>query len=85
MTTTMESQVIRWEKVHFDSLIYRPNLIHNPKPQNRIGRLKLLKPVQFDSLDGFGGRFCSRGAYVAVLTWSSPHVALTWLLRGTWN
>jgi hypothetical protein len=45
---------------------------------------KVLKPLQFDSLGGFGGRFCSRGAYVAVLTWSSSHVTLTWRLRGTW-
>ncbi len=41
---------------------------------------ELSKLVQFDSLGGFGGRFCWRGTHVAVLTWSSSHVALTWHL-----
>lgn len=45
-----------------------------------ISNPQILKPVQFDSISGFGGRFHNRGTYVAVLTWSLFQVALTWCL-----
>lgn len=41
------------------TLLITPNLIRTPQEENRIRRLpELLKPVQFDSLNGFGGMFC---------------------------
>jgi hypothetical protein len=47
------------EKVHFGSFNYSSNLIHTTQSENQIEQLPiLLKPVQFDSLGGFGGWFC---------------------------
>ena len=43
------------EKVYFDSLNYRPSMIHILQPQNRVYRLlQLSKPVQTMPLGGFG-------------------------------
>ena len=52
-------------------------MIHVLQPQNQVYRLlQLLKPVQTMPLDGFGGGFVWRDAYVTVLTKSLSYMAL---------